>query len=719
MSARISALKHFFSPRAIVVYGAMDDVDKPGGRLFSLLQRYGRPVYAIHPTLEHIAESPVFRSALSLPKVPDLAILAVSARNCEEVLRDALEAGVKAAIILASGFSETGTSGAEAEGRLKSLAQEKGARLLGPNTLGVFVPHKLLDTIFVEHGDRSLLPGGSIAVVSQSGAVGVEALGYASSSGFGLRAFAGLGNKCDVDELDMAAWFSRDEGTRVLGFYLEDLVDGRAFLQAIWDIGDRKPVVVLKGGRTAEGAKAVASHTGALAGSGRVADGAWRQFGVHRVRDDQHFCDTCKVLSLCPPLEGNRVAIITPAGGYGVMAVDSLASLSGKIELRVAKLSPDTVGRLREVLLPFASPHNPVDLTAACTDQTYEKALEILVGAPEVDAILVVAFFAPEDVSSRLVNIIATKNRQYRKPMVVFCLYGPFTDRYLLDFHERGVAAFGSMSRAVEALVTLRERRVFLRRRSSKESPFERVLMDPSREKLIERMLRVPSGKNVMHEADAKALLGCLDIRVPRYVSLFPEQGEDRTAFSTRAAEATNGAGIGYPVVLKVLSEAILHKSEVGGVVRGIGDERELARAIQIMLCQLETERFSDCGILVEEHVDASFEAIVGGLIDAEFGPAIMVGVGGIWSEAYGDVGFRLAPVSTWDVEDLLDELNSARLFRSFRGYEFPRMDFVSLVMRFSEFFYRFSDRIDQMDLNPVAAGPEGITVLDAKVLLR
>jgi len=469
MTTDRSSLASFFSPSAIAIYGATDDIDKPAGRIFSLLRRYGRPLYAIHPTLKSTPKFPVFRSAAEVPEVPELAILAVSDRHCERALCDALERGVKAAIIVASGFSETGPSGAEAEQRLVSLAREKGARLLGPNTLGIFVPHTGLDTIFVEHGDRSLLPGGSIAVVSQSGSVGVEALGYASSSGFGLRAFVGLGNKCDVNEIELAEWFSRDEGTRVLGFYLEDFSRAREFLCNLDRISAQKPVVMLNGGRTAAGAHAVSSHTGALAGSGRVADGTWRQFGVHHVRDDQQFCDFCKVLSLCPAMEGDRVAIITPAGGYGVMAADSLDSLTGPVRLRVADLTPDTVERLRGVLLPFASPQNPVDLTAACTDETYEKALDILRYAPEVDAILVVAFFAPEGISSRLVNIIATKNRQSQKPMVVFSLYGPFTDQHLLEFHDRGVAAFGSMSRAVEALLALRERKMFIKKRRQRE----------------------------------------------------------------------------------------------------------------------------------------------------------------------------------------------------------------------------------------------------------
>ncbi len=719
MTTDRSALDSFFSPGSIAIYGAAHDVDKPAGRIFSLLRRYGRPVYAIHPTLEATEDFPVYRSAAELPEAPELALLAVSAKRCEECLCDALASGTRAVVVVASGFSEVGREGTEAEDRLVALCRERGARLLGPNTLGVFLPFRRLDTLFVEHGDRSLLVGGPVAVISQSGSVGVEALGVASSSGFGLRAFVGLGNKSDVNEMELAEWFARDPGTTVLGFYLEDLVDARRFLKTLQATSVEKPVVVLKGGRTAEGAHAVASHTGSLAGSGRVAKGAWRQFGLHQVRDDQQFCDVCKVLSLCPPMQGNRVAILSPAGGYGVMAADALASLTGPVRLEVARLMPDTVDRLRRVLLPFASPNNPVDLTAACTDATYDQALEILEAAPEVDAVLVVAFFAPEGISSRLVNLIATKTRQCRKPVVVFSLYGPFTDRHLLDFHDRGVAAFGSMSRTVEALLALRERAIFLSRHPVEEPTAGRIVFERTTEDRIEGLLKGAVGRRALHEADAKALLECLGIRVPRRVALFPEKGDGEIEFAERALEALRASEVPFPVVLKVLSDRIDHKSDIGGVLTGIRDERALRDSILHMRHDMERGGVSDHGVLLEEHVEASVEAIVGGLTDPEFGPSILVGLGGIWSEAFQDVAFRLAPVTHRDVEEMLEELTSSRVFRSFRGFDFPRDAFCSLVVRFSRFFTRFSDRIDQVDLNPVAAGPEGVTVLDAKIFLR
>jgi acetyltransferase len=353
-------------------------------------------------------------------------------------------------------------------------------------------------------------------------------------------------------------------------------------------------------------------------------------------------------------------------------------------------------------------------------DETYEQALDILIHAPEADAILLVAFFSPEGISSRLLNIVATKNRRYGKPMVVFSLYGPFTDRHLLRFHEKGVAAFGSMSRAVEALVALRERRLFLDRRRSADPSPGNASPDPAREEESARFLReIPPGKKALHEAEAKALMECLGIPVPRHMIFFPEQGEDCAGFSTRSAKAFAGSGMRFPAVLKVLSEEILHKSDVGGVVPGIANAWELARAIEIMERHLEKEAMPQHGILVEEHVDVRVEAIVGALTDPEFGPCVMVGLGGIYSEAFHDAAFRLAPVSALDVEDLLEGLNASRMFGSFRGFDFPRKQFMDLVVRFSRFFHRFSDRIEQMDLNPVAAGPEGLTVLDAKVLLK
>jgi acyl-CoA synthetase (NDP forming) len=715
-----SDLQPFFAPRSVVVYGAVHDIEKPAGRVFSLLRRCGRPVYAVHPTLQAAGDFPVYRSASELPEAPHLAVLAVSAGHCEAALMDALAAGAKGVIAVASGFGETGASGLRAEHRLVTLCRRKGARLLGPNTLGVFVPSMRLDTLFVEHGDRSLLVGGPIAVVSQSGSVGVEALGHASCSGFGLRAFVGLGNKADISELDMAEWFARDAGTGVLGFYLEDLVDARAFLRTLEKVCQAKPVVLLKGGRTAEGARAAASHTGSLAGSGGVAKGAWRQYGIHQVRDDQEFCDVCKALSLCPPMAGDRVAVVTPAGGYGVMAADIIGSLSGPAALRMAELEPDTAERLRNVLLPFASPDNPVDLTAACTDETYERVLDILVEAPEVDALLVVAFFAPEGVSSRLVSILASRTRLSKKPIVVFSLHGPFTEQHLLDFHDRGVAAFGSMSRSVAALAALRDRAVFLAGRAADgANRCEAAALDPATEERVVDILAPARGRGALHEADAKALLHELGIDVPANVTVFPEAEEGEDAFARRIVKRVSAANLSFPVVLKVLSDTIDHKSDLGGVRTGIRDQTSLFEAVRSMRRSLYGRGVGNHGVLVEEHVEGRVEAIVGGLTDPEFGPSVMVGLGGIWSEAFRDVAFRLAPVRARDVQEMLDELVSARIFRSFRGFDFPTEAFCSLVVRFSQLFYRFSDRIDQIDLNPVAAGPRGLTVLDAKVFLR
>ena len=324
-------LSPFFCPRSVVVYGATDDADKTGGRIFSLLGRSGLPVYPIHPSLTRIQQSPVYRTALDLPEQPDLAVLAVAARHCEQAVRDALAGGARGVIVVASGFGETGPPGMELERRLTRLARDRGARLLGPNTLGVFVPHKRLDTIFVEHGDRSLLAGGSIAVISQSGSVGVEALGYASASGFGLRAFVGLGNKADLNELDMAAWFARDPGARVLGFYLEDLADGRQFLKQVVRIALEKPVVILKGGRTEAVAKAVASHTGSLAAASRLGEKPGGSLGSTGRGTTRIFAIFTRSAPRARPWkgEGSRVAVLTPARGSGVMAVDCLASQEG------------------------------------------------------------------------------------------------------------------------------------------------------------------------------------------------------------------------------------------------------------------------------------------------------------------------------------------------------------------------------------------------------
>jgi acyl-CoA synthetase (NDP forming) len=457
-----SHIRHLLHPRSIAVIGATDKPERIGHIIYQQLKHFEGRVYTVNPLLTVLGGQSVYSRVEDLPEPVDLAVIAIGSELAVEAAERCAKQGIPQCIIVASGFREVGPQGCRLEERLKEIPAKYGTRILGPNTLGVFIPGQNLDTIFVEHGDKALADGGGVAFISQSGSVGVEALGLASNTGFGMRAFIGLGNKCDLDELDFLDFFARDPQTTCLAFYLENMDHGRDFLLMARNTAPYKPIVVLKAGRSETGADAVTSHTGRLAGSDQVVSGAFRQFGIQRVFDDEELCDAAKVLSMLPPAPGNRVAVLSPAGGYGVMAADHIELYSGSTPLKMARLSPKTTRLIRKAAPFFAAIQNPVDLSAAATDHMYGEALDALLEDPGVDIIICIAFFAPPLITDELVNTIVARAVAAAKPVIMFTQYGPFTDDYLLHFHKAGVVGFPSIGRAVRAARFLVERATIL-----------------------------------------------------------------------------------------------------------------------------------------------------------------------------------------------------------------------------------------------------------------
>ncbi|UCD31561.1 MAG: CoA-binding protein [Desulfobacterales bacterium] len=458
-----SDLQKLISPGSIAVIGATSKKDRVGHIIFENLMRSELPLFPVHPREKEVSGYATYHEIESLPDNIDLAIIAIGAQRAVEAAERCARHGIPQIIVVAGGFSEAGTKGKLFEDRLRTIPKMFGSRILGPNTLGLFIPHNNLDTIFVEHGDRALSGGGGVAFISQSGSVGVEALGLASNTGYGMRAFIGLGNKCDLDELDFLQYFGMDHKTTCLAFYLESFDHGRMFLEQARKIAAKKPVVVLKAGRSKAGASAVSSHTGRLAGSDQVVTGAFRQFGIQRVYDDEELCDASKTLAALPPSFGNRIAILTPAGGYGVMGADHIETQKGGVKLAMATLSPITQERIRSFSLPFASCRNPVDLTASADNKMIGDTLDALLDDDNVDIIICTAFFAPPSITDGIVDEISSRAVGSKKPVIVFTQYGPFTDGYLRRFHENGVIGFPSIGRSVRAAKFLVERAIILK----------------------------------------------------------------------------------------------------------------------------------------------------------------------------------------------------------------------------------------------------------------
>jgi acyl-CoA synthetase (NDP forming) len=451
-------LKRLFDPKTIAVIGASGRQASIGRIILERLVPSLRKIYPVHPREDAILGFETLPAIEMLPDGIDLAVIATGAEAAVPAAEACAARGIPFLIIVAGGFGETDHTGARREARLQSIARTYGSRILGPNSLGIFVPGERLDTIFVEHGDRALGRGGGVAFITQSGSVGVEALGLASNIGYGLRAFVGLGNKCDLDEIDFLNYFGRDPTTTCLAFYLENIDNGRPFLENARRLTRYKPVVMLKAGRTPAGARAVGSHTGRLAGMDAVVGGALRQYGIQRVFDDEELCDASKTLAMLPPAAGHRVAVLTLAGGFGVMSADYIEARLRGIPLTMARLKPRTVEHIRAHTFPFAACQNPVDITASADDAMFGRSLDALLADEGVDMVICTAFFAPPAISDDLVMVIADRARQSPKPVITVTQYGPFTDLYLRRFHDAGVVGFPSISRAVRAARFLVER---------------------------------------------------------------------------------------------------------------------------------------------------------------------------------------------------------------------------------------------------------------------
>ena len=448
---KIKSLRKLIDPEKIAVIGASNSKEKVGGIVFRRLLTSRRRLFPVNPKETVIEGHKVNPDISSLPDDIDLAIITISAKASVNAVEMCIKKSIQNYIIVAGGFAEVGDVGIELENRLTKLAAEHNINILGPNSLGIFLPDENIDTIFVEHGDKALDRNGRVACIVQSGSVGVEALGYAANTGFGMRAFVGLGNKCDLDEIDFLHYFAKDEKTNCLGFYLENIERGRDFLQLAKEVSKEKPVVVLKAGRTKTAVSAVSSHTGKLAGSDNVIDGAFRQFGIQRVYDDEEFCDATKVLSMLPGAPGNRVAVLTTAGGYGVMCTDFIEKKDKRAALTMAMLSENTKKSIKDSTFPFTACENPVDITASADDKMFSLSLDALIDDSGVDIIICFAFFAPPGITENLIDIIAQKIKKSSKPVIAFTKYGPFTDNSIKNLYYAGVAAYPSIGRTVRA----------------------------------------------------------------------------------------------------------------------------------------------------------------------------------------------------------------------------------------------------------------------------
>jgi len=694
-------LEAFFNPRSVAVIGASRSKEKLGHGVLANLIEYGYPgqIYPINPKADEILGLKCYPSVLDVPGPIDLAIVVIPAQFVAAVLEECGQKGVKGVVIISAGFREAGREGVKRERKIVDIAKRYKMRLVGPNCLGIIDTVCPLNASFA----AGMPPKGTIAFMSQSGALCTAILDWALAAGIGFSHFVSLGNKADVAEVDLLEAWENDPHSNVILTYIEGLPAGRKFMEVARRVTRRIPVIAVKAGTTSAGSRAVSSHTGSLAGSERAYEAAFRQSGVLRAESIQHLFDYSLAFAYQPVLRGKRIAIVTNAGGPGVMATDALE----REGLSLASLSRDTIEFLRTHLPPAANIYNPVDVLGDALADRYGLALEAVLKDKNVDGVIVI--LTPQvmtkiEETARLVGEIAAR---YDKP-VLGCFMGEAkVSAGIKILNEHKIPNYPFPERAVGAMRAMMDYRRWLERPPLKVEEFE-----VDREKVKEIFAQVRAeGRVTIGDAEAREIMQAYGIPIPQSkLARTPEE-------AVEIAEE-----IGYPVVMKVASPDILHKTDIGGVKLNIASATDVRDAFDLLVYRA-TRFMPDAeiwGCLVQEMVKEAKEVIVGMNCDPQFGPLVMFGLGGIYVEALRDVSFRVAPFSRQEAEEMIREIRSYELLKGVRG-ERPAdiAAIVDCLLRVSQLATDFPE-IVELDINPlmVKEAGGGAVAVDMRLVL-
>jgi acetyltransferase len=690
-------------PKGVAIIGASTTPGKIGHTVVKNLIECGYEdgIYPVNPSADEILGLKVYKSVLDIPDQVDAAAITVPAKFVLNVVKECGEKGVKGLIVITSGFSEVGD--VQLEKDIVNTAHEYGMRVLGPNVVGTLSNSDKLNASFAP-----FLPlNGSASLVSQSGAllIAMDAITYTRRIGFDK--LVSIGNMSDVNFADMVGWLNEDENTNCISLYIEGLKDGRRFIDE--SAQAKKPIVVLKSGVSEHGAAAAASHTGSLAGASKIYGAAFQQAGAIQATDLSDLFDCTLALSLQPPMTGDNLLIITNGGGVGVLATDS-AEKAG-IPLKFAP--EDVQEELKQHMPSFGSAKNPVDLTGMAGNDWYHDSTKFAFAHKWVDGLVVLycetAMTNPMEIAKSIHKAI-TETGITDKPVTVSFVGGERSDEAMQWLVENGIPAYNAPDLAVKAMGTLSE---YARLKSLNDvTPYENSDADTKTARSIIEEVRA-DGRTSLTEIESKKIFKAYGLPVVD------------TEIATSEDEAVELAEkFGYPVVLKIVSPQILHKSDAGGVKVDINDEAGVREAYNTILKNAKAYK-ADAnihGIVVQQMAPWATEIIVGSINDPTFGATVMFGLGGIFVEVLKDVTFRVAPISESEAAAMMDEIRGAPILDGTRG-EAPR-DKAALASVLAKYAYMVSDLADEVsesDANPVLAYEEGqgVKVVDARIILK
>ena len=697
------SLESFFNPQSIAIVGASRQKSKVGYEILANIVKAGYKggIFPVNPNTDTIEGLKCYPDLESIADTPDLVIIIVPAKIVPPVMQQCAKVGVKAVIIITAGFREVGEEGRALEKQVVQIAKQAGIRVIGPNCLGLIVPANKLNASF--GGD---LPApGAIAYLSQSGALLAAILDTANAAGIGFSKLVSIGNKADIDELDIIKALAADKDTKVIAGYLESIADGDEFVRQAERISHTKPIILIKSGGTQAGAKAASSHTGSLAGSETAYESAFERAGIIRCESIRQQFDYAQAFANQPLPGGPGVAVITNAGGPGIMAADAIE----REGLSFAMLAGETEEKLASRLPAAANWHNPIDILGDALADRYEFALDVVLDDPNVDVVLVLLTPQAMTEPARTAEVIVKTARSKRKKPVLACFLGAAKVKEGVEILCRGrIPPYDTTQGAVSTIKVMVD---YVRWRSRPKRVVKLFPVNRRKvENIVERHLR--QGTLDIGEAESKEILEAYGFVTPK------------GSLATTADQAANIAQqIGYPVVLKIWSPDILHKSDVGGVKVGLASEQEVRDAFDLMIYRIP-KKLPDAhilGVLVQEMCRKGKEVILGMHRDPHFGPLMMFGMGGIMVEVLKDVSFYLAPLTAEEAKQMLVSTKTYRILQGVRGDEGVDVDKIAEgLQRLSQLVTEFP-QIREMDINPYVVGREGTTpiAVDARISLE
>jgi acetyl coenzyme A synthetase (ADP forming)-like protein len=689
-------------PKSVAVIGASTDKTKVGNNVLENIigGGFSGEIYPVNPRATEISGKKCYPSLAAIPGQVDCAVLVIKRDLVVPALRECGAKGVLAVIVITAGFAETGEEGRKLQGEIAQIARQHKITLLGPNCLGLINPWHRLNAAF---GQAINLPG-PIALISQSGALITAIQDMAAHEKIGFSVLASLGNKATLDEVEFLQTLSKDENTRVIAAYLEDIGRGQDFMRVAERVSKNKPIVILKSGRTTSGAKAASSHTGSLAGADSAYNSAFERTGVVRADSIEHLFDVATAFAYQPLPKGDRIAVVTNAGGPGIMMTDAL-ELAG---LTIARFDDKTKEALRNILPAAGSAHNPVDVLGDATGDLYGAAIEVLLSSDSVDSLIII--LTPQKMTDDVATAraIVAAAQKHRKPVLACFMGADIIARGVQLLRENRIPCYAIPERAARAI---REMVSYYRYRNRPLRVIERFAVNK-----IPAIKIIKSARNrnnfEIGENDAKTIMTAYNFNVP--------PGE----LALSVDEAIRFADeMGYPVAMKISSPDILHKSDVGGVKIGLAGPQAVEDAFELMMLRIKRKMpgANLRGVLIEKMILGGKETILGMKKDPQFGPVLMFGLGGIFVEVFKDVTFGLAPITDEECRTMLESTRSYKLLTGARGEK--SVDISSIVLnmqRLSQLVMDFPE-IDEIDINPLKVGYEGdgAFVVDARIILK